>query len=106
MIRKMGIFKLRYLLFLLLVLLVLSTTDVKAEYIEGGKVEQTLVVGTTAIMKSVCNHVYVSGYESLHYKSMNGTCKIEKYRLQYCKSCGYVAKRVLVNSRSFEKCVH
>lgn len=98
--------RLRLVLFLLFVLLVLSSADVNAEYIEGREVEQTLAVGATITTKKVCNHVLISRYVNSHQKNKNGTCKMEIYKIQYCKICGYVNKNVLVDSSDFDKCTH
>lgn len=101
MIKKIGI-----VLVLLLAMLFFVSTDVKAENRERSELGTEAVIGATATVKNVCNHVYEYKYGHSHNKNRDNSCRVERYELQCCKSCGYVANKVLIKTYSFKKCIH
>ncbi|MDO4276695.1 MAG: M56 family metallopeptidase [Eubacteriales bacterium] len=55
---------------------------------------------------ALCRHTFAQGTLNQHFPESPGGCKVNQYKITYCKICNYIKNKTFYNSISFLKCPH
>ncbi|MDE6847020.1 MAG: M56 family metallopeptidase [Lachnospiraceae bacterium] len=59
-----------------------------------------------AEIRAVCVHSYVSGYQKIHHKNSDGSCRTDCYYANLCTKCGHVEVKGYSHTETSTKCIH
>lgn len=79
----------------------------KIEFIrDDGECHDLSGIENHAENRAVCVHSYVSGYQKIHHKNSDGSCRTDYYYAEFCTKCGYVEVKGYSHTETSTKCTH